>query len=133
MFAEAEDERLLQKSTIIEVTDQAVPGAVEAGHQLLLEPRVMIPVGIPAGAGQSVLVPEDRDEPSPGLDQPPRRQRGLAEQGHPVGFADWPRLGVENRLPLVASIHVHTARARAKPIRLLCSTQRLTQAVTDGG
>ena len=61
--------------------------AVEARHQLVFHARVVVPVCVPAGAGQAELVPEDRDEARAGLDQSPGREGGLAKDGHAVGFA----------------------------------------------
>ena len=49
--------------------------------------------------GQAVLVPEDRDEPPARLDQPPGRQRGLAEEGHAVELAGLARPQDRGRRP----------------------------------
>ena len=40
----------------------------------------MVPVRVPAAAGQAVLVPEDADDAAAGLDQPAGGQARLAEQ-----------------------------------------------------
>src|SRR5271167_3276442 len=55
----------------------------------------MVPVGVPTGASQAELVPENRDESPAGLDKPPRRQGGLAEQRHAVKAARLVRFGGE--------------------------------------
>ena len=44
-------------------------------------------MGVPAGARQAELVPEDGHESPAGLDQPAGRQRGLAEERHAVEIA----------------------------------------------
>ena len=92
VLADADDQRLVEKATGFEVDEQAREGAVEPGEEFVLHTGEVIPVGVPPGAGEAVLVPEDRDEPAAGLDEPACGEAGLAEEGHavevagPVGF-----------------------------------------------
>ena len=95
MFADAQHQRFLQQSAGVQVGDQAVPGTVKAGQQFVLHAWVMIPVRVPARAGQPILVPEDGDKARPRLHQPPRRQAGLAEERHTVGLAQGRRFAAK--------------------------------------
>ncbi len=113
VLAQADDQRLVEQPARVEVDQEARERAVEARQELVLHPGEVVPVGVPAGAGQAVLVPEDGDEPAPRLDQPPRRQRGLAEEGHAVEVAGGGRLAVEVEGAAAAA----PSRAASRPSR----------------
>ena len=95
VLAETDDQGLVEKAPRVEVDQEARKRAVEAGEELVLHPGEVVPVRVPAGAGQAVLVPEDGQEPAAGLDEPPGRQGGLAEEGHAVAVARGRGFGVE--------------------------------------
>ena len=100
MLAQHDDQRLVEHPALVQVRNEPREAAVEAGHQFVLHPRVVVPVRVPAGAGQAELVPEHRDEPRPGFDQPAGRQASLAEQRHAIGLARLARFAAEvERLP----------------------------------
>ncbi len=72
VLAQEHDQRLVEQPAAVQVDQQAGERLVEARQELVLHAGEVVPVGVPAGAGQAVLVPEDGDEPAAGLDQPPR-------------------------------------------------------------
>src|SRR5205809_196805 len=62
MLTDTQHRRLIQQSPVIEVGDESGQCLIQSWQQLVLEARIMIPVRIPARAGQAVLVPEHRDK-----------------------------------------------------------------------
>src|SRR5205823_1554991 len=79
-LAGADDERVVQESAAVEIGDQAVPADVEARRELFLHPLEMVPVRIPAAAGQTIFVPKDGDDFAAGFNQPTGREAGLAKE-----------------------------------------------------
>src|SRR5205823_6247799 len=69
VFAQADDKRLIEHAAAIEVDQEAGKGLVEARKEFVLHPREVIPVGVPAGAGEAVFVPEYGQEAAARLDQ----------------------------------------------------------------
>ena len=102
MLAQEDDQRLVEQPAVVQVDQEAGERAIEARQQLILHAGEVVPVGIPAGARQAELVPEDGDESPAGLDQPPRRQRRLAEERHAVEVARLVRLLAQVERPAQA-------------------------------
>ncbi len=96
VLAQQDDQGLVEQPATIEVDQQPREGLIEARQELVLHAGEVVPVGIPAGAGQAILVPEDGDEPAAGLDEPPRGQatpgrRGSCRRASAVSSGSWPR------------------------------------------
>src|SRR6266849_9120391 len=71
MLAHAQNQRLVQQAASVKIVDKTVKGFVQSGQQLVLHAWIMVPMGVPSGTRQAVLVPEDADESGAGLDQSP--------------------------------------------------------------
>ena len=84
VLAQADDKGLIEQTPGVEVQEQGGERGIEPREELVPHQRDVLGVRVPAGDGQPVLVPEDRDESASRLDQAASRQCGLAEQRHAV-------------------------------------------------
>src|SRR5262245_60313571 len=71
VFADADHQGFVQETSDFEVTDQTRKRQVKTRTKLIFQSLVVLIMGIPATIRQSVLVPENTDEPAACLHQPP--------------------------------------------------------------
>src|SRR5687767_6438708 len=92
MLAGTDDQRIVHHAAAVEIGNQTVPTLVEARRELLLHSRIVVPVGIPAAAGEAELIPEHADDAAPSLYQPAGGQARLAKKRLTVQLARFARL-----------------------------------------
>ena len=78
----ADDQRLVQQPTPVQVLKQGRVGPIRRRHQDLLEPGGFLDVAVPAGIGRGLVgatIPVDLHQPDPRLDQAAGQEHALAE------------------------------------------------------
>ena len=143
MFAHADDQRLVQQTSLVQIVQQRRVCEIERGKQQLLHSRIVILVSVPRSVGElAEAIPEHGYKPAACLNQASSGQTGLTEQGDPVTLAQFHLLTTnvqcfaqaigrqQRHCELLLSVHlVHARTVIAQPrVAVEVLQQRTTQA-----